>query len=213
MQPLLKIYSRRSLSVAAMAEPVEGAVAVNNSSPRTLGIVGAASIPLPVSRSVDVAPVPLREGAPVQAEDRADQQPPDGQTTIDIAVTMTSPPVNASPRTVFITKVLKPVGDVLSIPAVTKRRKKSLPSTFVPRRSRRVAKLPPETDHTAATTVCRQLGFITVEEQDPVPPMQRYAKVFDQPLSREHFKALTALFGWNSPPEGGAQAAGSSSAV
>jgi len=71
----------------------------------------------------------------------------------------------------------------------------------VPRRSRRVANLPPTTvEHSAVVSVCRQLGFADGEERVFVVAMKHYATLFDQPLSREHLKALAALFRWVAPP-------------
>ena len=112
---------------------------------------------------------------------------------------MSSPP--ASPIAAFVFKVVKPVDAILPAPPVPKRRKKILPSNFVPRRSRRVANLPPTTvEHSAVVSVCRQLGFADGEERVFVVAMKHYATLFDQPLSREHLKALAVLFGWDAPP-------------
>lgn len=127
--------------------------------------------------------------------------------------TTPAPEVVASPRTAFLTNITKPVETVLQVPAAPKRRKKTLPSNFVPRRSRRVANLPPQVDHKAASTVCRQLGFTEENTSGGIPPMEMYARVFDQPLNQNHLKALAALFGWNAPACGVNQAAGCSSAA
>jgi hypothetical protein len=83
-----------------------------------------------------------------------------------------------------------------------------LPEDFIPRRSRRVAKLPPITDHKSAEAVCRQLNFKNGDE-DPSEiqevfseqALTQYAKIFEQTLSQEHVRALAALFGWNAPSE------------
>jgi hypothetical protein len=71
----------------------------------------------------------------------------------------------------------------------------------VPRRSRRVAKLPPiSADRSAAVSVCRHLGFADGEERVSDAALEHYANLLDQPLSREHLMALAALFGWDAPP-------------
>jgi hypothetical protein len=106
----------------------------------------------------------------------------------------------ASPRTAFISLVVKPVSGILPAPPAPKRRKKTLPSDFVPRRSRRVANLPPVTDHNAAVSVCCHLGFADEEDSISAVSMEQYASMFGQTLTQEHLKALAALFGWDAPP-------------
>jgi hypothetical protein len=114
----------------------------------------------------------------------------------------------ASNASAFITKISKPVQEVLHCPPPPKPRKKTLPEDFIPRRSRRVAKLPPITDHKSAEAVCRQLKFKNGDE-DPSENQEvfseealaQYAKIFEQTLSQEHVRALAALFGWNAPSE------------
>lgn len=153
-----------------------------------------------------------------QDEAAAGQTPPvDAVVAVqDDAAAVQTPPgqdVMALPRTVFMSRIVKPVETVLQVPAAPKRSKKTLPPNFVLRRTRRVAKLPPHSDHKAAATVCRQLGFNDVENQDGVPPMEMYKWVFDQPLSKNHLKALAALFGWDAPNCGDDQGAGGTSVV
>ncbi|KAG2553919.1 hypothetical protein PVAP13_9KG628300 [Panicum virgatum] len=114
----------------------------------------------------------------------------------------------ASKISTFIAKVTKPVEEVLQCPPPPKPRKKTLPDDFIPRRSRRVAKLPPISDHKSAESVCRQLCFKNGEEdisdrEETISEqaLKQYAKIFEQTLSQEHIKALAALFGWNAPTD------------
>lgn len=100
-----------------------------------------------------------------------------------------------TPAANFLRKISKPAGSIMPAVAVQKRRKKSLPSDFVPRRSRRVAKLPPEAAGRAATTICRKLG-LSDEERISEEALETYVRVFDRPLSRSH---IAALFGWSAP--------------
>jgi hypothetical protein len=112
----------------------------------------------------------------------------------------------ASPTSIFIAKVIKPVGVVLPCPPPPKPRKKTLPEDFVPRRSRRVAKLPPVSDHKVVASVCCQLQFMNGEEKATdgeegisEEALEQYVRIFEQTLSYDHVKALAALFGWNAP--------------
>ncbi|AQK39879.1 hypothetical protein ZEAMMB73_Zm00001d023716 [Zea mays] len=87
--------------------------------------------------------------------------------------------VISSPLCEFQCLVTKPVDALLPTPQIPKRRKKPLPSNFIPRRSRRVAKFPPELGSEAAA-------------QDG----SNYAELFVSGLSSVHIAALAALFGW-----------------
>lgn len=64
-----------------------------------------------------------------------------------------------------------------------------------------MAKLQPDCGQ-AAATACRQLGFCDETEKITEANMDRYTKVFEKDLTRDHVKALAYSFGWN-PPEGG----------
>ncbi|GJM94120.1 hypothetical protein PR202_ga10737 [Eleusine coracana subsp. coracana] len=102
-----------------------------------------------------------------------------------------------NPRTPsdFIKRISKPVRAQLSLPVVQRHSKKVTMLTSTPRRSRRVAKLPPEPVQQAMATVCRQIGVMQQQERISDAALHRYAKVFEEPLSRE-LAALAALFGW-----------------
>lgn len=81
----------------------------------------------------------------------------------------------------FIKKITKPASTIVPVSAIQKRRKKTLPSSFVPRRSRCVAKLPPE-PMGRRRLLCRQLGFMDEHEKVSGASLERYARVFDKPF-------------------------------
>jgi hypothetical protein len=110
--------------------------------------------------------------------------------------------VISSPLCEFQCLVTKPVDALLPTPQIPKRRKKPLPSNFMPRRSRRVAKFPPELGSEAAAQVCRHLGFCDDNEVISVQDVGNYAKLFVSGLSSVHIAALAALFGWTVPLNG-----------
>lgn len=113
-----------------------------------------------------------------------------------------SPETTLSPKTAFISRVTKLVGTVLKPPPISRKRTRTLPANFNPRRSRRIAKLSPEKTNKAATSVYRQLGFGNAKHLLSDEDLVRYVRVFDQPLSREHVSALASLLGWEAPPAG-----------
>jgi hypothetical protein len=110
--------------------------------------------------------------------------------------------VISSPLCEFQCLVTKPVDALLPTPRFPKRRKKPLPSNFIPRRSRRVAKFPPELGSEAAAQVCRHLGFCDDNEVIFVQDARKYAKLFVSGLCSIHIAALAALFGWTVPQNG-----------
>lgn len=91
--------------------------------------------------------------------------------------TSQAPP--ASPKTIFIGRATRPVEINLPVPPAPKRRKRTMPDDFKPRRSRRVAKLSPEADHQAAASVCRQLGFTSGNDKVSIDSLDQYARVCD----------------------------------
>jgi hypothetical protein len=101
----------------------------------------------------------------------------------------------------FKSAVTKPSDGLLPPPPHrrTKSRKKVMPSDFRPRRSRRVAKFPPELGSNAAAQVCRHLGFCDETENISLDDACNYAKLFYSGLSSAHVAALAALFGWEVP--------------
>ncbi|GJN28729.1 hypothetical protein PR202_gb16887 [Eleusine coracana subsp. coracana] len=88
-----------------------------------------------------------------------------------------------TPATVaFLNKITKPLQNLAPVEGIQKQRKKTLPSGFMPRRSRRVANLPPE-QVSAASSVCRKLGFAEEDGKISSKALERYAHVFSKPLS------------------------------
>jgi hypothetical protein len=97
----------------------------------------------------------------------------------------------------FSQHISKAINGLLSPPPVPKRRKKTLTRNFKPRRSRRVAKFPPELGSEAAASVCKKLGLCDDHGNISLEDASRYAALYNSPLSREHIAALAALFGWD----------------
>lgn len=111
--------------------------------------------PAPLSRPVCVvATVAPPLVALVHAESDSLTMMRDGSSSKALH-THAAPAATPIATSAFIAKVTKPVGVVLQRPPSPKPRKKTLPVNFVPKRSRRVAKLPPVFDHKSAATVCR----------------------------------------------------------
>jgi hypothetical protein len=96
--------------------------------------------------------------------------------------------------------IILPAAQLLPNPPLSVKRRKSLPSNFRPRRSRRVAKFPPELGSESAAKVCRLLGFCDDQENISFQDARKYARLFDAALSSDHVAALAALFGWEVPP-------------
>ena len=69
----------------------------------------------------------------------------------------------------------------------------------MPRRSRRIARLPPEVNQHAASMVCRQLGFADDQQCVSEAAREKYVRFFDKPLSRDHVVALASLLGKEVP--------------
>jgi hypothetical protein len=118
-----------------------------------------------------------------------------------------------TPATEFIRKVTKKVDGLVPVPNIPKRRTKAAGPETLPRRSRRITNLPPETDIASASIVCRKLGLADEEGKISDDTLNRYAKFYNHLLGRDHVAALSALFGWDVPPEGQAQVAAGSVTV
>jgi len=106
-----------------------------------------------------------------------------------------------SPAADFISKVSKPVEVLVPVPAVQKRRAKTAGPISLPRRSRRIAKLPPESDRASASLVCRKLGLTEEDGRISDEALYRYTKSYNHLLGQDHLAAVAALFGWEVPPE------------
>jgi hypothetical protein len=102
-----------------------------------------------------------------------------------------------TPLQEFSQHISKAINSLLSPPPIPKRRKKTLLRNFRPRRSRRVAKFPPELGSEAAASVCKKLGFCDDHGIITLEDASKYVVLFNSPLSREHIAALAALFGWD----------------
>ncbi|KAG2641611.1 hypothetical protein PVAP13_2KG225800 [Panicum virgatum] len=118
-----------------------------------------------------------------------------------------------TPATVFFEKITKKVDGLVPVPSIPKRRTKTAGLVSLPRRSRRIAKLPPDTDLASAATVCRKLGLADEDGKITEDTLNRYAKFYNHLLGRDHVAALSALFGWDVPEGGQARVAAGSIAV
>jgi hypothetical protein len=96
----------------------------------------------------------------------------------------------------------------LPVPDNITQRQQPPRSTFgsAPRRSRRVAGIGVEfqmQDLGSRSTkrAMRTLQIITEYEGISQEAIEEYKKLFTHPLSQCHIEALSALFGWNTPPD------------
>lgn len=165
-----------------------------------------------------VAWLPAEEVLPVEAEEelalsisrvyvrrqrrRDDLIMPQSQ---EPAVVPTAEPANTniSPpdqNAVFISRVSRALDTALPVPAPSKRRRLTAAITAPPRRSRRIANLPPEVNQ-AATSACKRLGFTGANSCPSKEEMDKYQEFFAKPLSREHIIALASMLGKEVPEE------------
>ncbi|CAN6176425.1 unnamed protein product [Urochloa humidicola] len=119
-----------------------------------------------------------------------------------LPVQTTASPPRAPPPSVaasFIDQVTKPIDNALPVPTVKQRQRQIQVGTEPPRRSRRIANLPPENLNPAATSVCRELGF-TDENSKVTPAMvEKYEKFFKSPLERNHVKLMATMMNKEMP--------------
>jgi hypothetical protein len=113
----------------------------------------------------------------------------------------------------FISAITKQVEAVVPVPNIPKRRTKTAGQVSMPRRSRRIANLPPETYFPSTSMVCRKLGLADEDGKISDEALNRYANFYDHLLGRDHVAALSALFGWEIPTEGEARVAAGSVTV
>ena len=113
-----------------------------------------------------------------------------------------------SPATEFIRFLSKTPGGILPIPHVNKRRKKKgMPPSQAPRRSRRLAGLGTDMPEVCPIhlkkQVMRALDLNIEEEREQLSQqiLEEYAQRFRMFLAHPHTRALASLFGWT-PPEG-----------
>lgn len=167
-------------------------------------------LPLELNHDEATAPVNRREVQPLlvysrrrqQAQTEAadhnqhDAQAPQNSNTVVFTT--------ADARAEFIEQISWPVTNILTPEAQPRRHRRlqQAATTQAPRCSRGIAKLPPEYQQKAASTVCRQLGFVDQQQQRHLSDgtMAKYTEFFTKPLSREHVRALAALLGKELPP-------------
>lgn len=111
-----------------------------------------------------------------------------------------SSPPRTEERRSFISNITKKTVAVAVAPPIHKRRRKTVPAGFTPRRSKRIAgvgvETPPQPLNPQKKTVMRSLGLVNDKVQINQQALDDYAKVFSQPLTQVHIQALAALFGW-----------------
>jgi hypothetical protein len=148
--------------------------------------------------------VPARYARPIQVYSRRRTR----RRSPGVGLVAGAPSSPASPASQFISRLAKLPGRLLPIPCINKRRRKRiLPPSKAPRRSRRLAGLG-VLDAEACPghlkkQVIRALDFDLEEEREQVSQhiLEEYAQRFQQPLSPLHIKALAALFGWLPPDD------------
>lgn len=109
-------------------------------------------------------------------------------------------------RVAFINKLARRAGGLLPVPAVTKRRCKTLPHDETPRRSRRLAGAPVEfrlsdLETRAMKKVMRTLHIIGEQEGIDQQALDDYARLFGHRPCASHIQAMTALFKWTLPDD------------
>ncbi|CAN6338311.1 unnamed protein product [Urochloa humidicola] len=115
---------------------------------------------------------------------------------------LTTPPgTPTTPTTIsyFIDKVTKEVDTALPVPNVKQRRRQAYVATELPRRSRRIANLPPEDHNPAAVSVCRELGFTEDNSKVSAATVEKYRVFFKKPLQRNHVKVMATMLGKELP--------------
>ncbi|CAO2045655.1 unnamed protein product [Urochloa humidicola] len=104
-----------------------------------------------------------------------------------------SPPKTPPAASTFIKNVTKPLDITLPLPAMKQQRRHNLVGTEPPRRSRRIANLPPETHNPSATAVCRQLGFTDENSKVSAAMVDKYQVFFNSPLKRNDVKVMATM--------------------
>ncbi|CAN6323577.1 unnamed protein product [Urochloa humidicola] len=105
-----------------------------------------------------------------------------------------TPPPHAASST-FIKNATKPLDSTLPIPPVKQqqRRRHDCVGTEPPRRSRRIANLPPENHNPSAISVCRELGFTDENSKVSAANLEKYQVFFNTPLKRNDVKIMAAM--------------------
>ncbi|CAN6180302.1 unnamed protein product [Urochloa humidicola] len=121
--------------------------------------------------------------------------------TATIQILPSTPPPPAASAS-FIKNVTKPLDTTLPIPSVKQqRRRHDYVGTEPPRRSRRIANLPPENHNPAATSVCRELGFTDEKSKVSAAMVEKYQEFFNTPLKRNDVKVMAAMLRKELPDE------------
>jgi hypothetical protein len=135
-----------------------------------------------------------------------------GHTTDPRPDTLTAmgAPLSATRKEEFLNKICRRPDACLLIP--NKNSKKATPPSptthaAAPRRSRRVAGAGLEFSMQdwggrATKKAMKALQIITEDEGISQEALKAYAELFKHPLSQLQVEALSALFGWPTPPEG-----------
>lgn len=158
--------SREDATLEAPALPEARAVFFNRITQRTTGLATDTAIGPPASTPNQEAPVPLLLLAP---------------SLVDTAAS----------RAAFINKLAWRAGGLLPVPAINKRRGKTLPPGDTPRRSRRLAGAKTEfglNDLERRTKKKAMRTLELIEEHDGIDQqaLDDYAKLFGQPLPDSH---------------------------
>ncbi|CAO2163824.1 unnamed protein product [Urochloa humidicola] len=112
-----------------------------------------------------------------------------------------TPPAPAASSN-FIKNVTKPLDTTLPIPTVRQqRRRHDYVGTEPPRRSRRIANLPPENHNPSATSVCRELGFTDENSKVSAAMVEKNQVFFNTPLKRNDVKIMAAMLRKELPDE------------
>lgn len=170
MKPLL-VYSRRCFRPSSL--PAVGDVAAEPAAPPP------ASSPMPTVGDEVVEPVT--------------PPPPPASSPVPAAATVVAPPpvsappvVPAASRVAFINMLARSAGCLLPVPAINKRRCKTVPPGDTPRRSRRLAGAKTEfglndLDRRTKKKAMRTLELIEEHEAIDQQALDDYAKLFKQP--------------------------------
>ena len=212
MKPIL-VYSRRCFRPSRL--PAVGVDAAELAAPSPasspMPAAATASAPPPASSLVDPAVLgagPLQAAATVLPPAAAGEPSPSAAGVGVIQEAPAPPPassivVPAASRAAFINKLARRAGGLLPVPAINKRRGKTVPIGDTPRRSRRLAGAKSEFGlndlERRSKKAMRTLELIEEHEGIDQQALDEYAKLFEQPLPDAHLQALAALFHWSLP--------------
>jgi len=201
MKPIL-VYSRRRFCPSGL--PVVGVEAAELAAPppasSPMPAAATASAPPPASSLVDPAVLgagPLQAATTVLPPAAAGEPSPSAVGVGVIQEAPAPPPassstvVPAASRAAFINKLARRAGGLLPVPAINKRRGKTVPIGDTPRRSRRLAGAKSEfglndLERRSKKKAMRTLELIEEHEGIDQQALDEYAKLFEQPLPGSH---------------------------